>query len=267
MSAVLRLVEEPDGRPTTREAVEELLADNPERWWAFEEAALDGVPALRGSILGFRGALRARGHAFETHEEQFGETFMALLAVAEELLPGSPGAARARLRGRVRDDVRPRSDGGVKIAGSVDCHRAVEVVLAFEDKLFDEVIVAAIAGHTRLNLVARSIRDGLAQTGREYPAEEVGDELWMVVREVMPNTRAARPDTAHLEEMWARAQAYVEGCDPGGVLGGKRRQEHEVRALRAVRDHDPPGLRTALRELCRAARDASREERRDGGRR
>ena len=192
VTAVLRLVEKPDGRPTTREAVEELLADNPERWWAFEEAALDGVPALRGSVLGFRGALRARGHAFETHEEQFGETFMALLAVAEEILPGSPGVARARLRERVRDDVRPRPEGGVRILGDVDVRRAVEVVLAYEDWLFDEFALAAGSGHARLYAAAHRVRDGLAKTGRRFTVEEVEDELRVLVRELMPNAPAAR---------------------------------------------------------------------------
>lgn len=56
-----------------------------------------------------------------------------------------------------------------------------------------------------------------------------------------------------------RAQNYVEEHDPDGALGDEKRAEHEVRALGAIRDHDLPGLRTALRELCVAARECAHD--------
>ena len=265
MTAALRLAEDSVGRSTTREVLEELLADSSVCWDTFEEACASGAPALRESVLGFREALQERSHVFETHEKQFEEVFEVLLAVAEELLPETPGAARGRLRERVREDVRPRSGGGVRITGSVSVRRAVEITLAHEHGFFDEFILASSVGHARLYAVGRRIRDGLTAIGCEYAVKEVEDELWMLVREIAPESPAARPDAERLHSLWTSAQEYVSTHDPGGALGVEVRQGHEIIALNALRAYDVAGYRDALRELCRAARYVAREENGDEG--
>ena len=208
---------------------------------------------------------RNTAHVFDTHEGQFEEVFEVLLSVAEELLPETPGAVRGHLRERVREDVRPRSGGGVRITGSVSVRRAVEITLAHEYGFFDEFILAVGSGHARLYRVAHHVRDALAVIGREYPAEEVEDELWMLVREIASESPAAGPDAERLEGVWRRAKEYVEKHDPDGVLGDGVRREFEVRALEAARGHDLPGYRAVLRDLCRASRNASREGNGDEG--
>lgn len=263
MTAPLHLVGKLDDQATTREALEAILAADDQLWSRFERACLMGLAELRRSVLECREALKERGHVFETHDSQHEEVFETLLAIAEELLPESRGAVRRRLRERVQNDVRPRPGGGVRIMGSVDVRRAVEIVAGFEDDFFDESILAASHGHARLCIVARRIRDGLSKAGREYPVEEIEDEVWMLVREMAPDSPAARPDAERLLKLWRRAQEYVEVHDPGGALGEEVRQGHEVRALENLKHQDLPGYRAALRELCRAARDAARG--RNGG--
>lgn len=257
MTTSLYVVQEPENQPTTREALEELIADDNRLWGQFEDACRAGVPELRELVPEFRETLKKRTHLFETHDSQFEEVFDALLAVAEELLPETPGAARSHFRERVRESVGPRHDGGVQITGDVKARRAVEVVLAHEDAFFDEAVLAAASGHECLYAVAHRFRDGLATIGREYPVDDVKDALLALVREIAPDSLAARPDVERLENQWRRAQEYASNHDPGGLLSEEVRQEHEVRALNALRECDLPGYRDALRGLCRAARDAA----------
>lgn len=186
MTATLYAVPEPE-EPDTRGLLETLLADDENAWGRFEAECSSGVVELRRTIPGWRAALLKAGHVFETHEAQHEETFNALLGLAEDLLPDSPGAVRARLRARVSGSVTARGDGGVKVVGAVGCRRAVEVVVAHEDAMFDETVLAAGAGHARLYNVAARMRAGLAGIGHEYPVRDVEDELWMLVREMAPS--------------------------------------------------------------------------------
>ena len=244
--------------PTTREAVEEVLASDDELWQRFETACGMGVVALRGMVPDVRDALLERGHNFGNHTGEYEEAFATLLSIAEDYFPISPAAVRLRVRERVRDDVKPRGDGGVRIGGTVEVRRAVEIFAAYEDRLFDHLVLAAGSGHARLYAVAEQIRSGLASIGHQYPVELVEDEVWRLVREIAPGSKAAAPDTERQYDLWMRAQRYVEEHDASGTLDEEERQRYEVRALEALRHHDLFGYRSALREMCVAARDAAR---------
>ena len=237
--------------PEERDAcglLETLLVDDAVLWEKFEAVCLGGVVELRETVLGFRSVLLEKGHVFDTHEKQFEETYFALLTLADDLLSDSPGAARARLRRRVSGSV-TRLGGGVKIAGEVDCLRAVGIVLAHEDAMFDEVVLAS-KSHTRLYATAARIQWALASIGRKYPSGDVEDALVVLVQEIAPKSPAARPNAERMYEMWCVAQEYVD-ARPG--LDEAIRQSYEVAALEAAKAQDLPAYRNALKELCRAA--------------
>ena len=237
---------------TARDALEELLGKSPELAARFERACETGVLKLRDEVLLFRRALLEAGHVYDSHGEQFEETFYALLELAGDYMPGSPGAIRAQLRGRVRESVSPRGDGGVRMEDGVGVRRAVEIVTAYEDRFFDELVLAASHGHARLYTVAARMRTGLVTAGREYRIEDVEDALWMLAREMAPGSPAARPDVERMNEIWCWAREYVD-ARPGP--DEETRQSYEVAVLEAAKNQNLPGYRKALRELCRAANE------------
>lgn len=193
MSTTLYLVPEPEER-TAYGLLETVLADDVALWGRFEAACVAGVGELRETVLDFRAALLEAGHVFDSYENQHEETFFALLELAGDYLPDSPGAIRARLRERVRESVTPRPGGGMKIIGAVDCRRAVEIAMAYEDAMFDEVVVFC-SSHARLYAVAARVRDRLAGIGRSYPAGDVEDGLLVLVRDMAPGSPAAGDET------------------------------------------------------------------------
>lgn len=235
---------------TTHEAVLAVLIDDSTLLARFEAACRAGASEVRKLTGEIRAELKRRKHWYETHDQQHEETVEALYAVAEELLPGTPGAAWGKLRERV--EARAGADDPTP-------SEALEGLLAAELAEWDQWVCDAGHGHARLHVYARTARETLARRGIEYGLDDLVDSAWELARELLPDSPAAGWDHEWSDELHARAVAYLAEHGIRDALTPAEEAAYIELAIRTMLAGDRAGYRRALRGWIQAARESARE--------
>lgn len=162
--------------PSIRKSVLKVFAVDQDLANRFASACGVGAPTVRDMVLDVRSALLIRGHKFLTHDEQFEEVAEALFDLAGELMPGSLGAVRRKLRERV--EVRRDQD-------DADPVEAIEAIAAEEYTAFDFLVLAADRGTDEAVLnTAKHIWQMLRERGQRYEPQGFSQHVKTVL-EVM----------------------------------------------------------------------------------
>lgn len=162
-----------------------------------------------------------------------------------------------QLRERVRDQVKPRKGGGMKIVDGADAKTALMAVLAYEKWCLPATLRAADEGLDAVYATARKIRDALSRSRREYDAKDFEYALLDIVKEFAPKSLAS-------ETFWPKAiMTSYEYARQHGPLPDEELDYHLDRAEDAHDRHDYTACRASLQDLCHAA---LRRERASGGR-
>lgn len=168
--------------PTVRKSVLAAFKADPDLANSFASACRAGAPTVRDMVLDVRSALLIRGHKFLTHDEQFEEVAEALFDLAGELMPGSLGAVRRKLRerGAVRRD-----------QDDADPAEAIEAIAAEEYTAFDFLVLASAQGTDGAILHAtKHIWKMLYERGQRYEPQGFSQCVRVVLQEVFGEVKS-----------------------------------------------------------------------------
>ncbi len=238
----------PDPGPVEAyEAMLDLLAED-EAAARFESACRRYVIVPDGEVLALRAALvrRVEHHRYEHVEAAF-------YALALEELPGSWAAGRERLRLRIHDR---DAVGGTRFPAAT---AAIESLMHGETAWLKEMWLLAEdpPDYPRLREVAARVWVELRRRGQDFQPEHFSEHVHEVLHAVFPHSPGAALDRAWADDLYRRAESYLDENGIREALATEEEVEHVLGADRAIAENDHRRYRRVLREWLEAARDAS----------
>lgn len=233
----------PDPEPMwAYDALLELLSEDEEALARFSRACGQYVIFPDGQVLAFRSALARRDHRYRYEHVE-----AALYALALEELPESWAAGRERLR-RLRED---RDAAVVRTAAM-----AVVDLVATESVWLRELWLLAEdpPDYSRLREVSAKVWIELRRRGRDFQPEHFSEQVHEVLRAVFPHSPGAAWDRVWADDLYRRAESYLDENGIRETLATEEEAEHVLRADRAIAENDRIGYRRALRDWMAAAR-------------